>query len=179
MNPKFLVFALTLVLAGCASSVAVPFTYAPKKLHIGIGGPFGPAFSVTFESGGLTYRRGDYERVDRKTTVEARDHAGAVLVWRVWEGRVIPTDEQWKEFWDTLDALRVWQWQPDYSNHDILDGTSWGIEIEYADRAVKSGGANGYPDADGKPGDKEGRKTKTFQAFSEAIKKLVGGRDFY
>ncbi len=46
-----------------------------------------------------------------------------------------------------------------------MDGTSWGVEIEYADASVESGGSNEYP--------------TEFRAYPKAVGELLEGREFH
>ena len=39
-----------------------------------------------------------------------------------------PSDEDWKEFSQSLEQLKVWDWKKDYKD-DILDGTQWSLLV--------------------------------------------------
>lgn len=73
-------------------------------------------------------------------------------------------DAKWKRFWETLDLINAWGWKKDYTQKGVLDGTSWGVEIVYAGRELKSGGCNAYP--------------PKFDEFLKAVQELLGGKEF-
>jgi hypothetical protein len=131
----------------------------PQQLDIYVGNPIFGNWTVVLHGRSLTYTQKQPQRED------------SVLV-------VTPTDEQWRAFHDALQRLAVFQWQPDYPNNGVVDGTQWGIEIVYPERAVKSHGDNNFPDAHGKP-NASPRKTRTFQAFVDATKKLLGSESLF
>ena len=79
---------------------------------------------------------------------------------------VTPTSKQWETFWSTLERIGVWNWKSDYPNPGILDGTQWDITLEYSGRTVTSQGDNAYPNE------------KAFNAFLDAISRLIGGLPF-
>ena len=67
--------------------------------------------------------------------------------------------------------MRVWEWLPEYCN-EVLDGTCWSLELEWAGQRVVSRGSNGFPprnEVDYEP-DSE------FGVFAAAVRKLVGNR---
>jgi hypothetical protein len=47
-----------------------------------------------------------------------------------------PSPEQWAAFGRSLDEIDIWSWRSEYPNPGILDGTQWGLDIEYPDRSV-------------------------------------------
>jgi hypothetical protein len=90
---------------------------------------------------------------------------------------ITPTAQQWQEFRRALEDLNVWQWQSQFINYDVFDGTAWSFSIEYIDRGLTARGSNGYPDDLGKFS-KEIEPTKTFRAYLAAVQRLLGGKDF-
>ena len=73
-----------------------------------------------------------------------------------------PSTSDWEEFWQAVDALKVWSWKKDYYNEDIKDGTQWGLRIKkQGKRGRKIFGSNGYPEPKG-----------TFNSFIKALNKL-------
>lgn len=89
---------------------------------------------------------------------------------RSGEGRdkkraLAPTPEQWEEFWSALHRAGVWGWKERYPNPGIVDGTMWSIEIEHEGRSITSRGDNAFP--------------KRFDAFLEAVRRLLGGLAFH
>jgi hypothetical protein len=56
-----------------------------------------------------------------------------------------PTEEQWHQFWLEADHIGVWDWLPEYINHDIDDGVEWSLELSHSGRKIKCYGSNAYP----------------------------------
>jgi hypothetical protein len=77
---------------------------------------------------------------------------------------ITPTAEQWREFRQSIDELKVWRWRPDYSDSAIMDGTQWQLELAYSDHSLKTGGSNKYPEH--------------FDRYLAAVQKLLGGKTF-
>ncbi len=121
------------------------------------GGIFFPQYKVELQDGELTYFA--QTRGERKLDKFER------------------SAEQWREFRQTLDELKVWDWQEMYRDPDIKDGTQWSLEIYWGDRKIKCKGSNSYPNGDGKA-NRGGEPTKEFEAYLKAMKKLLGGREF-
>jgi hypothetical protein len=132
----------------------------PTRFVARIGGFLGSSYSVELKDGTLIYTASDRGQANIRHTT------------------ITPTDAAWREFRKTLDELKVWQWRSDYPRGGVVDGTQWLVEIAYSDRSLKSRGDNNYPDAAGKP---TGRPevTPIFNRYLEAVKKLIGGKDFY
>ena len=77
-----------------------------------------------------------------------------------------PSTKDWEEFWQEVDALKVWGWKKDYYNEDIKDGTQWGLRIKKkGKRGRKIFGSNGYPEPKG-----------TFNSFIKALNKLSNSK---
>jgi hypothetical protein len=131
----------------------------PERFSAYIGGFMGASYGIELRAGTLTYTSSDRGRRNTR-------HA-----------RITPTAEEWREFQQALDDVKVWQWRADYPSQGTVDGTQWSLDIAYADHTVKCRGNNSYPDANGKP---NGRPdpTPTFDRYLAAIKKLIGGRSF-
>lgn len=125
---------------------------APDPLHFGIGGFNGPSWDVELKAGVLVVRETRAGYVDGKETI------------------VTPTPEAWSQFWQTAEIIGVWQWQPEYFDHDILDGTQWELELTHAGRTVKCDGSNAYPGANGP---NYGRNT-AFARFLKTLRTLTG-----
>jgi hypothetical protein len=72
-----------------------------------------------------------------------------------------PPREAWEQFWKRVDTLGVWQWKADYSSErsSMPDGESWGLNLKYGVKQVKSKGYNAVPDG--------------YAAFREAVRALV------
>jgi hypothetical protein len=150
--------ALFLLLASSAKPAGEPST-VPTHFVARIGGFLGSSYSVELKDGNLSY------------TASGRGQTN------VRRATIAPTEAAWREFRQALDELKVWQWQQDYPRGGVVDGTQWLLEIAYSDRTLKSRGDNNYPDASGKPTGKP-EFTPVFNRYLEAIKKLIGGKDF-
>ena len=92
-----------------------------------------------------------------------------------------PSDEDWKEFSQSLEQLKVWDWKESYQA-DILDGTQWSLLVRTSrylmtqspfgtldDKTVpyseiKCGGSNAFP--------------PNFSKFITSINKLIN-QDFF
>ena len=78
------------------------------------------------------------------------------------EDFIIPSEKDWEDFWRTVDKLKVWSWNKEYNNDDILDGTQWELEIKREGRKKRRiFGSNAYPKPKG-----------TFISFIKALNKL-------
>lgn len=141
------IFAGGVSLAG--DSTNVPTVFSTK-----IGGMLG-SYSVQLKDGVLVYSAESHSR--------ETDSA-----------KTIPSDAQWREFFNTLDELKAWQWSPRYINKDIMDGGYWELEIQLQGRSLKISGLNSYPQADGKPGE----YSEAFRKYLKAVEKLLGGKRF-
>ena len=77
-----------------------------------------------------------------------------------------PSTKEWEEFWQTVDTLKVWSWEKEYINSDIIDGTEWELRIKREGRRRRRiSGLNAYPQPKG-----------TFNSFIKAINKLSGSK---
>jgi hypothetical protein len=131
----------------------------PKQFSASIGGFLGSSYQLELHGATLTY------------TASGRGHRDSQ------RATITPTPAQWREFREALDALKIWEWRPDYPTDGTVDGTQWALDIEYTDHVLKTQGSNCYPDATGKPNGKP-ESTKTFDLYLAAIKKLTGGKTF-
>ena len=82
------------------------------------------------------------------------------------ETLICPSQEQWLAFWKKMDEIGVWGWKKRYDNPDIMDGTSWSVDIEYGDKRCNSSGSNSYPDGN------------RFDTFLAAVRDLMGSVAF-
>ena len=77
-----------------------------------------------------------------------------------------PSTTDWEEFWQAVDALKVWSWKKDYYNEDVHDGTQWKLRIKkQGKRGRKIFGSNAYPEPKG-----------TFNSFIKALNKLSNSK---
>jgi len=59
---------------------------------------------------------------------------------------IIPSTKNWEQFWDVVDTIDVWNWEKDYHNDDVLDGTQWELTIKRSGkRKRRIFGSNAYP----------------------------------
>ena len=73
-----------------------------------------------------------------------------------------PSTKDWEEFWNEVDALKVWGWEKDYNDDGVCDGTQWELTIKREGRRKRRiFGSNAYPEPKG-----------TFDSFIKALNKL-------
>ena len=123
------------------------------KMRFSIGGYMGKSHLLELTDSGLWH-----------TTTEFSDPSTER------KRRLEPTPAQWVEFWQAVEQLGVWDWQPDYTTPDVCDGTGWSLELRHAGRSVVSGGDNGYPGGDGP----SYSRTSPFARFLRELEKLAG-----
>jgi len=59
---------------------------------------------------------------------------------------ITPSNKDWEQFWDVVDAINVWNWKKNYHNDDVLDGTQWELAIKRSGkRKRRIFGSNKYP----------------------------------
>jgi hypothetical protein len=132
---------------------------APTRFTARIGGFLGASYSVELHDGVLLYTSS--ERGQRNQKKE----------------KVTPTAAEWRDFRQTLEDLKVWQWRADYPSQGVVDGTQWMLDIAYADRSLTAHGSNNYPGAGGAPNGRPDT-TEVFNRYLAAIRKLIGGKNF-
>lgn len=131
----------------------------PTRFAAYIGGFAAPSFRIELRHDGtLAYTALDRRQTSTRATIR-------------------PTTAQWREFRQTLDDLKAWEWHSRYRSEGVVDGTQWSLDIAYADRELKTDGDNGYPDANREPTGKP-ESTETFKHYLTAVRKLTGGKDF-
>ena len=104
----FLLFAADPVVGGDEQS------QVPKRFTARIGGFLGASYSVELHDGALLYTSSERGQRNQK-------HA-----------TLTPAAAQWRDFRQTLDDLKVWQWRADYPRQGTVDGTQWMLDIAYA-----------------------------------------------
>jgi hypothetical protein len=122
----------------------------PEKFEASIGGFFGPSYEVELQPDGTLLYMNSPHRIPEPR----REREG-----------IIVSEEQWREFREALDSANVWSWK-EYYDSDILDGTQWELTIRYGDAYVSSGGSNNYP------------PEEEFKQFEDAVRQLIGGKEF-
>jgi hypothetical protein len=157
----FRLYPLTLFFLFAAHPVggADEESQVPKRFTARIGGFLGASYSVELHDGALLYTSSERGQRNQK-------HA-----------TLTPTAAPWRDFRQTLDDLKVWQWRVDYPRQGTVDGTQRSRDITYADRSLIARGDNNYPDKDGKPNGSP-ESTEAFNRYLAAIKKLIGGKSF-
>ena len=77
-----------------------------------------------------------------------------------------PLPKDWEEFWHAVDELKVWNWDKEYFNKHIMDGTQWELKIKrQGKRRRKIFGSNAYPKPNG-----------TFTSFIKALNRLSNSK---
>lgn len=123
--------------------------YLPDKFKVAIGGYKGDSYRVELKDKKLIYNKNDKETV------------------------LNPDRQVWENFWKRVEEIDIWNWKRSYKpESDIVDGTSWKINIKYGDKEVLSSGSNAYP-----PSSKV-KVSEEFSRFCEAVSELVEGRKF-
>ena len=87
---------------------------------------------------------------------------------------IIPSEEEWKKFWEKMDKVGIWNWIENYDCPDlmVLDGTSWNLKIEVGDKKIESSGSNYYPGENIEEIVPD--QSKSFKKFLNAIRLLTG-----
>lgn len=79
------------------------------------------------------------------------------------ELKIVPSNEEWEDFWYYLDEIKIWDWYEDYKvtcRDSCVEDDEWEVDIVFGDMKVESHGANSYP--------------PTFREFLKAIEELTG-----
>jgi hypothetical protein len=126
----------------------------PKdQLSFSIGGCFGHSHALELKHGAFWY------------SVFKAGHAPPER-----RERLSASPERWATFWEEMDKIGVWAWEPNYSNHEVLDGTQWELKLRHGNLQLKSHGSNGYPGENGP----EYSPTSAFAKLLAALKDLSG-----
>ena len=113
---------------------------------------------LNFSIGGFS---GGYERIIWQND-KLYHHFDGNGVEDLEEDFTIPSAKDWEEFWNEVDALKVWGWEKDYNDDDVCDGTQWELTIKREGRRKRRiFGSNAYPEPKG-----------TFDSFIKALNKL-------
>lgn len=91
-----------------------------------------------------------------------------------------PTPEEWREFWQTIAPLRIWDWQPDYftpppSFPFVIDGKSWRFSCRCGLRWMKSQGS-AYGPKLSRPHETDSR-SDSLSLLAEALDALLESED--
>jgi hypothetical protein len=131
----------------------------PSRLRIDIGGHFGPSFSLELLQDSLVYNRYGSGYAIKQTE------------------KLSVTNQQWTAFREALDTIDVWQWQAEYPNPGVMDGSSWSVTITFHDGVVNSRGDNNYPGGEGTSSFSP-EQTPEFKRFLDAVRNLIRRREF-
>ncbi len=137
--------SLLLALAGCGGGskpAAKPVDTIPQKFNFSITDISGPSYHFEFAQGFLAY------------SVTQPGQKSKPPLHRA------PTPEQWQEFRQKMDRMKVWQWKTNYGNKSFIEGTQWSLDLAYSDRVIHSEGHRDFPD--------------NYDSFLKALGKLVG-----
>ena len=87
---------------------------------------------------------------------------------------IIPSEEEWKDFWIKMDQISIWNWLEHYypQNIQVLDGYYWNLKIQLGNNKIESSGSNAYPGDNGEIVDMA--MTIPFKMFLDAIENLTG-----
>jgi len=152
--------AAVLVLAACGAEplrARAADPGPPREILVAIHGFMGSSHAVVLRDGVVVYTA--LQGTEKRQT------------------RTTPTPDQWRQFRETLDSLRVWQWRSKYPNPGVADGLRWDVDLTYADRSLHVEGDSNFPDDEGKPVN-SAQPTSAFQRLREAVQKLIGDASF-
>jgi hypothetical protein len=122
----------------------VKMNYLPKKIYLYIGGYGGSSYAVKFDGKQLFYSQADSGFRGENELL------------------ALPSEKKWIKFWKKLNKINIWEWEKEYYDPDVLDGTQWEVKINFdGAKKIVSGGSNAYP--------------KGFKTFLKAVRKLIGG----
>jgi len=53
-------------------------------------------------------------------------------------------EEWWKEFWEAMDEINIWNWSSEYYL-DVCDSFSWSLKLSYRNKSTSISGHEGAP----------------------------------
>lgn len=112
-----------------------------KKIEASIGGYFSGQTIVVID---LT---------EHEMTWEHRPSEETMVVKKL-------TPAMEKRLLQQLEKAKVLEWEEEYKDPSILDGTQWEVKIAFEDKTIYKDGSNAYP--------------KEWKAFCRSISKLTG-----
>lgn len=149
----------TVVAAVLVVALARPWSSSAEK-RSGISGVATPTtFKVSLYPSGQNHYKIRWTGKELEYRVEPIGSKAKVV-------RLKPSHKAWLRFWQAINSLGVWQWQPSYSppsgSPDPTVGIKWSAKIVYKNQSINSKGYIATPDK--------------FQGFTRAVSQLVGGR---
>jgi len=85
------------------------------------------------------------------------------------------SEERLAAFWEKVETIGVWDWQDEYIDPNILDGTQWHLILVHGDREKKIYGSNMFPP---NISITDNRESAPFHQLCQAVNKLVGRKYF-
>ncbi len=85
---------------------------------------------------------------------------------------VKPTEAAWREFWQSLESDKVWNWSSDYGElPPARENWRWKIALQHGAKKVKSTGRNAYPalGEEGKPGNHSAHLHRLWHAADRLV----------
>ena len=76
-----------------------------------------------------------------------------------------PADEDWDKFWKETVKLKIWLWKKSYVDKSSSDGQNWSVKIKIGKMHLHSYGSGEFPE--------------NYEGFLVALRKLIGGLDFF
>ncbi len=63
------------------------------------------------------------------------------------DGRVLYQNKKWSELLTELKELHIDDWDQEYNDSDVMDGTQWSLDIEFSDdsEGIHIWGSNMFP----------------------------------
>jgi len=84
-------------------------------------------------------------------------------------------EETLEAFWEKVETIGVWDWQDEYVNPTILDGTQWKLKLVHGDREKKIYGSNMFPP---NISISDNRESEDFHQLCQAVNELIGRKYF-
>jgi hypothetical protein len=118
------------------------------------------------------------------TTIVELDDEGVAVTRIPWDAtpgvpilpvHVVPSAQDWAEFWEAAERAGVRRWRGEYVAEGVVDGSGWGLRIVADGTVIESHGNNAWPDRQGREHEME--IPDDFSAFVDAAGTLAGQDD--
>ena len=76
-----------------------------------------------------------------------------------------PAGSDWDKFWKETVKLKIWLWKKSYVDKSSSDGQNWSVKITIGKMKLHTYGSGEFPE--------------NYEEFLGALRKLIGGLDFY